>query len=236
MIPELPPDGLELQSNKLASGNRRLVWLAVALLTFSSSTTGADAVWANGRAQDAAALWEFSRDDCLAGVFPNTGTLDGTGLSTNSSNAFGALRRNASTMTGCLEGIGLQANPSIASDAGVLVESYRDVHELSAAVALSGGFTVEIWAGFNQSTAASSTGVAPIFTLGQGNGGGITYCNAVDLPAMSMNLQLYQSGQYLSLVSVYEFAQDSVACKYFPGVRCPISITFNSISLYILDA
>jgi|GEM_PF-3764211 len=219
MVYGLVYNDIEVRSDTmLATGMRRLIWLA-ALLAHSSRSMGAQASWISGRAQDAVALWEFARDDCLAGVFPNTGTLNSTGLITSSSNAFGGLRRNASTMTGCLDGLGLQVSSSIASDAGVIVESYRDVHELSAAVALSGGFTVEIWAGFNQSTAAASSTVAPLFTIGQGNGGDKTHCESVNLPAMSMNLQLYQTGQYLSLVSVYEINQGTVGCDYFPPVK-----------------
>jgi hypothetical protein len=183
------------------------------MLTGAGATT-----WVDGRAAGAAALWEFERDDCMAGVFPNSGSLSSSS-SASSSNAFGALRRNATASTSCLAGRGLQANAGIAANYGVLVESYRDAHALSEAVVLSnGGFTVEVWAGFNQSTSTASEGLAPIFTIGQGNGGESTYCNSVDLAAMSMNLQLYQTGHFLKLVSVYEYNVGTVACQIYPVV------------------
>ena len=195
------------------------MWLAVAGWVSGAMLTGAEATtWVDGRAPGAAALWEFERDDCVAGLFPNSGSFSSSS-SASSSNAFGALRRNATASTSCLAGRGLQANAGLAANNGVLVESYRDAHALSEAVALSnGGFTVEVWAGFSKSTSTASEGLAPIFTIGQGNGGESTYCDSVDLAAMSMNLQLYQTGHFLKLVSVYEYNVGTVACQIYPVV------------------
>jgi hypothetical protein len=139
-------------------------------------------------ASGCAGLWEFDREDCEEGTFPNSALKD----------LFGALQRNNTARTSCLGGRGVKASTTVSTDTnvGVLVESHRDFHQVTERSPL--GFSVEVWGDFD--SVPYSSNLMPIVTLGQSNNGEDSYCRNVGMPAMSMSFQLSVRYQRLVLV------------------------------------
>jgi hypothetical protein len=138
------------------------------------------------------ALWEFDREDCFAGVFPNNATKG----------RFGSLIRNSTTSTRCLYGRGVKAKSGLPTTTGLLIESTRTMQQLISAN--PAGISIELWANFGANANEANT-IMPIFTIGQGNSSNSQFCYPNDVADMSMNLLIgsYNQKLYLTFVDIY---------------------------------
>jgi len=125
----------------------------------------------------ASELWQFSRDDCLEGVFPNTGA----------ENLFGAIRRTDMARTSCLTGRGVRALPNLGRHAGVLLESDKNLSGVTDLLPV--GISVELWGDFGAHPYVKDVRV-PIFTIGQVQSAQARNCMWIDEPAQAMSVQL----------------------------------------------